>query len=37
METAFPPRDIDDYLDRRGFVLLDIIEEVLKWTQEAMS
>ena len=37
METAFPPRDIDDYLDRRGFVLLGIIEEVLKWTQEAMS
>jgi len=37
METAFPPRDIDDYLDRRGFVLLGIIEEVLKWTQEATS
>ena len=37
METAFPPKDIDDYLDRRGFALLGIIEEVLKWTREAMN
>ena len=22
METAFPPEDMDDYIERRGFVLL---------------
>lgn len=33
METAFPPVDMDDYIERRGFVLLDSIEEVLKWTE----
>ncbi len=32
METAFPPDDIDDYLCRRGFVLIGPLEEVLKWT-----
>ena len=37
METAFPPEDIDDYLERRGFILLDRIEEVLKWTKEVES
>ena len=35
METAFPPENMDDYLARRGFVLLGRIEEVLKWTKEA--
>jgi len=30
METAFPPADLDDYLDRRGFVLLGRIDEVLR-------
>ena len=35
METAFPPQDMDEYLERRGFVLLGRIEEVLGWTQEA--
>jgi len=33
METAFPPEDVDDYVERRGFVLLGRIEEVLKWTE----
>lgn len=37
METAFPPRDIDDYLYRRGFVRVGIIEEVLKWTRKAVN
>jgi len=37
METAFPPMDIDDYLYRRGFVWVGMIEEVLKWTREAMN
>lgn len=31
METAFPPDDIDDYLCRRGFVLIGPLEEILKW------
>jgi len=35
METAFPPEDMDGYLERRGFVLLGHIEEILKWTKEA--
>ena len=34
METAFPPEDIDDYIERRGFVLLGRIDEVLKWAEE---
>jgi hypothetical protein len=33
METAFPPVDMDDYLDRRGFVLLGRIDEVLQWKE----
>jgi len=33
IETAFPPEDIDHYLTNRGFVLLDRISEVLKWTK----
>lgn len=37
METAFPPELIDDYLERRGFVFLGHIEEVLKWTREARN
>jgi hypothetical protein len=37
METAFPPMDIDDYLYHRGFVWVGMIEEVLKWTREAMN
>jgi len=31
METAFPPVNMDDYLERRGFVLLGRIEEVMQW------
>ncbi len=31
METAFPPDDMDDYLYRRGFVLIGPIKEVLTW------
>ena len=33
METAFPPENIDHYLEHRGFVSLGRIEEVLKWTE----
>jgi hypothetical protein len=33
METAFPPIDPEDYLERRGFVLLGRIEEVLRWKE----
>jgi hypothetical protein len=33
METAFPPENIDHYLEHRGFVPLGRIEEVLKWTE----
>jgi hypothetical protein len=32
METAFPPEEVDEYLERRGFILLAGVEEVLKWT-----
>ncbi len=35
METAFPPENMDEYLERRGFVLLGRVEEVLQWTKEA--
>jgi hypothetical protein len=31
METAFPPVDLEDYLERRGFILLGKVEEVLRW------
>jgi hypothetical protein len=37
MGTAFPPRDTDDYLSRRGFIWVGQMEEVLKWTREAMT
>jgi len=33
METAFPPEDVDDYIERRSFILLGRIEEVLKWAE----
>ena len=33
METAFPPMDIEDYAERRGFVLLGQIEEVMRWRE----
>ena len=33
METAFPPEDADDYAERRGFVLLGPVEEVLMWAE----
>jgi len=32
METAFPPEDTDGYLNKRGFVLIGQIKEVLQWT-----
>jgi hypothetical protein len=32
METAFPPEEVDECLERRGFILLAGVEEVLKWT-----
>lgn len=32
METAFPPENIDDYLNKRGFIFIGQIKEVLKWT-----
>lgn len=37
METAFPPEDMDGYLERRGFVLLGYIEEILQWTKKAKN
>ena len=37
METAFPPDDMDEYLERRGFVFIGRIEEVLKWTTKRES
>ena len=37
METAFPPEDMDEYLERRGFILLGHIEEIFKWTREAKN
>ena len=37
METAFPPEDMDEYLERRGFVLLGHVREILRWTKEAKS
>jgi hypothetical protein len=32
VETAFPPENMDEYLESRGFVLIGRIVEVLKWT-----
>lgn len=37
METAFPPRDIDDYISRRGFIWVGLIDEVLTWTKKAVN
>lgn len=34
METAFPPENMDEYLERRGFTLLGSVMEVLQWTKE---
>lgn len=33
METAFPPEDTDDYLERRSFVFLGRLGEVLRWIE----
>ena len=33
METAFPPENIDNYLEHRGFISLGRLEEFLKWTR----
>jgi hypothetical protein len=30
METAFPPKDIDTYLKRRGFIYLGKMSEIIK-------
>jgi len=35
METAFPPQNIDEYLERRGFIFLCRVEEILQWTKKA--
>ncbi len=35
METAFPPENIDEYLEHRGFVFLGRIEEILQWIKKA--
>ena len=35
METAFPPQNIDEYIERRGFIFLGHVEEVLQWTKKA--
>jgi len=32
METAFPPENMDEYLNKRGFLFMGKIKEVLKWT-----
>ena len=32
LETAFPPENIDEYLENRGFILIGRIKEVWKWT-----
>jgi hypothetical protein len=34
LETSFPPENMDEYLERRGFILLCSLAEVLKWTKE---
>lgn len=33
METAFPPINLEDYSERRGFVLLGQVDEVLQWKE----
>jgi hypothetical protein len=35
METAFPPQNIDEYIERRSFIFLGRIKEVLQWTKKA--
>ena len=35
METAFPPQNIDEYLERRGFIFLGRVKEILQWTKKA--
>ncbi len=35
IETAFPPEIPDNYLERRGFVHIARVEEVLEWTKKA--
>lgn len=37
METAFPPEDMDDYLGKRGFILIGTIKDVLEWTLNPKS
>jgi len=34
MVTAFPPQNIDEYLERRGFIFLGRVEEILQWTKK---
>jgi hypothetical protein len=34
METAFPPREIDSYIKRRGFRPLGKIKEVVRWKRK---
>jgi hypothetical protein len=33
METAFPPEEMEQYLERRGFMFVGRIKEVLKWSE----
>jgi len=35
METAFPPQNIDEYLERRGFIFLGRVKAILQWTKKA--
>lgn len=37
METAFPPEDTDDYINKRGFLLIGLVKEVFQWTVEPGS
>ena len=37
METAFPPQNIDEYLERRGFIFLGRVKEILQWTKKAKT
>lgn len=34
METAFPPADMDGYLQARGFTELGTVQEVMAWNDE---
>jgi len=31
----FPPQNIDEYLERRGFIFLGRVKEILQWTKKA--